>query len=564
MLQAIALPSMLILNTRKLIIIIIASLSLGACNFSPTKSTSKQSIPEKKPVYVVHPSGKLSKSINSESLARIEKKKRALDFKLQETEETIQATNLWEVIASELEFERPINHPAVQEKIRWYKKNQEYLDRVADRATPYLHYIIHELKQNDLPIDLALLPIVESAYQPFAYSPSRASGLWQFMPATGKQFGLKQNWWYDGRRDIVASTNAAIKYLKQLNQQFNGDWPLTLAAYNAGPGNIQKAIRNNSKKGKPTDYWNLKLHRETRHYVPSLIALAEILVHEQKHNVQFKPISNQKYFQIVDIKNQIDLAIVSDMTKMDMDSIYQLNPGFNRWATAPNGPHRLLIPVNIADSFTQKLASLPESERLTWRKHKIKSGETLSQIAQIYRTNVHALKTTNRLKNSRIRAGKFLLIPTSKRSPESYTLSQDSRRYKGLKRSNDGNDYIYRIKRGDNLWDISRHYGVSVAQLCRWNGINRRSTLRLGQKLLIKIKPDQSSPNNIKIASKKSSNGLYKVDYEVQDGDSLWLISKQFGVSVKELKRWNNLANGRYLQPGQNINVYTDKKPTGA
>lgn len=554
---------MLISNTRKLIIIIIASLGLGACNFSPLKPTISEPHTKSEPNYIIHPSEPIPDSDITESTQRIAKKKRAVESE-NIIKKATQSNDLWKIISADLQLNRPIDHPSVKEKIRWYQKNQDYIDRVVDRATPYLHYIVHELKQNNLPIDLALLPIVESAYHPFAYSPSRASGLWQFMPATGKQFGLKQNWWYDGRRDIVASTKAAIKYLKQLNVLFNGDWPLALAAYNAGPGNVKKAIKKNNKRGQPSDYWHLQLHRETRDYVPNLIALAEILANQEHYKIKFNPIPNSTHFKIVNIKNQIDLAAVSEITKLDMDSIYRLNPGFSRWATAPNGPHRLLLPNNVAEDFQQKLAQLPKSERLSWREHKIKSGETLSEIAEIYGTNVHALKTTNRLKNNRIRAGKFLLIPISKQPAESYTLSQESRRYKGLKRSSDGKDYIYRIKRGDNLWDISRHYGVSVAQLCHWNGINRRSTLRLGQKLHIKINPEKPISKFAKISTKKSVNGLYKVNYEVQDGDSLWLISRQFGVSVKELKRWNNLVNGRYLQPGQSINVFIDKKPTDA
>ena len=549
---------MLVSNINKYSLIIITSLVLGACQFSPVK-TPEQAPPADSTV-------KMPTSTQTNKPTVSDKRKQQIKQAIQQadTDKPVQVNDLWVKIANELEFDRHVDHPAVREKIIWYQNNQDYLYRVAERAAPYLYYITSEIEQRNLPMDLALLPIIESAYHPFAYSPSRASGIWQFMSATGKQYGLQQNWWYDGRRDIVASTQAALKYLTTLNKQFNGDWPLALAAYNAGPGNVSKAIKRNAVKGKATDYWSLKLHRETRHYVPGLMAIAEIISNPDKYNVTFTPIPNRPHFSIVNIMNQIDLATVADLSGLEMDAVYQLNPGFNRWATAPGGPHRLILPLDVTQTFKQRLAQLPENERLQWQKHKIKQGETLSQIARKYATNVHALKSSNRLKTSRIRAGHYLLIPTAKRPLKSYTLSQESRKYKGLKRSQDGQDYIYRIKRGDTLWDISRHYGISVTQLCRWNGISRKSTLRLGQKLHIRIDPEQESPKFIKAATQVTDSGLYKIDYQVQDGDSLWLIARHFGVTVKQLKDWNNLVNGRYLQPGQNISVFTDKKPTGA
>ena len=175
-----------------------------------------------------------------------------------------QVTDIWKRIGSGLKLKRNIAEKTTASKLAWFTKNQAYLDRVSDRAAPYLYYIVEELEKRDMPLDLALLPIVESAYNPFAYSPSRASGIWQFIPGTGKNYGLKQNWWYDGRRDIVAATDAALNYLQKLHQEFNGDWLLALAAYNSGEGNVGRAIRHNKKDGKPIDFFSLKLPRETR------------------------------------------------------------------------------------------------------------------------------------------------------------------------------------------------------------------------------------------------------------------------------------------------------------
>jgi len=221
---------------------------------------------------------------------------------------TTQETDLWKRIGSGLTLTRNISEKTTASKLAWFTRNQAYLDRVSGRAEPYLYYIVEELEKRNMPLDLALLPIVESAYNPFAYSPSRASGIWQFIPGTGKKYGLTQNWWYDGRRDIVTATDAALNYLQKLHQEFNGDWLLALAAYNSGEGNVGKAIRRNNKAGKPTDFFSLRLPRETRGYVPSLLAVAEIVSNPGKYKITLKPIANTRYFKQVDINSQIDLA----------------------------------------------------------------------------------------------------------------------------------------------------------------------------------------------------------------------------------------------------------------
>jgi peptidoglycan lytic transglycosylase D len=464
-------------------------------------------------------------------------------------------SDVWMLLKDGLELDRHIDKRSVKDKTAWFKRNQEYIDRVASRAEPYLFHIITKLKERDMPLDIALLPIVESAYQPFAYSPARASGIWQFIPGTGKRYGLKQNWWYDGRRDIVAATDAALDYLEALHKQFNGNWFHALAAYNSGEGNVARAIRRNKKKGKKTDFWSLRLPRETRNYVPSLLAIAEVLKHSDKHNINFNTIANKPYFENIDIGSQIDLATVSKLSGLSIDEVYTLNPGFNRWATDPKGPHRLLIPVDKAEDFKNKLAALPKSERIKWQQHKIRKGETLGQIASRYQTSVSALKQINRLKRSMIREGRSLLIPTAKESKKYYSLSADARKFKGLKTTGDGKRYIYSVKRGDNLWDIGRHYGISVSQLTRWNGISKRRLLKPGQKLTVWVKDDENKKKAslIKTAAKKPTiNGNA---YTVRHGDSLWLIARKFDVHVKDLLKWNNLKKGKHLQPGQSLIV---------
>ncbi len=479
---------------------------------------------------------------------------------------TIQETDVWKRIGSGLTLTRDISEKTTASKLAWFTRNQAYLDRVSTRAEPYLYYIVEELEKRNMPLDLALLPIVESAYNPFAYSPSRASGIWQFIPGTGKKYGLTQNWWYDGRRDIVTATDAALNYLQKLHQEFNGDWLLALAAYNSGEGNVGKAIRRNKKAGKPTDFFSLRLPRETRGYVPSLLAVAEIVSNPGKYKITLKPIANTRYFKQVDINSQIDLATAAELSELSIEELYTLNPGFNRWATDPKGPHLLLIPVDKASEFENKLASLTSDDRIKWQQHKIQKGESLGRIATRYRTDVATLKQINRLKGNTIRTGSSLLIPAAQKPLKHYSLSLDSRRYKGLKRSGDGQRYVYTIKRGDNLWDIGRHYGISVKQLCAWNAISSKSILRPGKKLEIWVEDEtDKTAKVIPVVSKKSIAGdSQHISYQVLEGDSLWLISQRFGVPVDQIKKWNNLAKKRYIKPGQLLDIYTGTPPKGA
>ncbi len=490
----------------------------------------------------------------------VETREKTADNQATPLEQSVSASqahrDVWQQIKNELTFATHADKASVRAKIQWFAKNQAYIDRVSERAQPYLYHIVSRLKARNMPLDLALLPIVESAYQPFAYSPSRASGIWQFIPATGKRYGMKQNWWYDGRRDIIAATEGALDYLEMLHKRFNGNWNHALAAYNAGEGNVERAIRRNKKAGKPIDFWSLRLPRETRGYVPSLLAVAEILKKPNKYPITFNEIPNQPHFEAINVGSQIDLATVARLSDMSIDDVYKLNPGFNQWATDPNGPHRILVPIDKSDSFKQKLAALPKSERIKWTRHTIREGESLGVIARRYNTSVSALKSTNNLRSNLIRAGRSLLIPTSKEATKFYTLSADARKFRGLKTTGDGKRYIYKVKRGDNLWDIGRHYGISVKQLTQWNGISRKSLLKPGQKLTVWVKDDGSNNGGmVKAVAKNKSDAS---SYTVKRGDSLWLIARKFDIHVKDLLEWNNLKKGRHLQPGQTLIVKQD------
>lgn len=279
-----------------------------------------------------------------------------------EDKENYFSDDVWQRIRSNLNLTIPKNSRVASQR-DWFVKHPTYLTRVAKRAEPFLFYIVEELEANNMPIEIALLPIVESAFDPFAYSHGRASGMWQFVPGTGKRFGMKQNWWYDGRRDVVASTQGAIEYLKYLNEFFDGDWMLALAAYNSGEGRVRRAVRKNQKKNLPTDFWSLDLPKETRAYVPKLLALADIVKRSDELKIKLHEIENSSVLTQVNIGSQLDLAKAAQLAELSLTELQRLNPGFNRWATDPDGPHYLLLPSHKVAVFEEGLAKLSKKDR---------------------------------------------------------------------------------------------------------------------------------------------------------------------------------------------------------
>jgi membrane-bound lytic murein transglycosylase D len=469
--------------------------------------------------------------------------------------------DIWTRVRAGLQLQLNNENPRVVAELNWFGRHQDYIDRVVDRASLYLYYVVDEIEQKNVPMELALLPIVESAYDPFAYSHGRASGMWQFIPGTGKYYGLKQNWWYDGRRDIRASTKAAIQYLSELSKRYDGDWELALAAYNAGPGNVDRAIRRNKKAGKPTDFWSLQLPRETRAYVPRLLAVAKIIADPEAYNVALKPVPNQPYFHAVNIGSQIDLAEAAKLGSVSIEDLYRLNPGFNRWATDPRGPFELLLPAQNADDFAQNLSQLAHENRVNWEQYKVKSGDNLGAIASRHKTSVSAITRVNQLSSNTIRIGQRLMIPMPSKGAEHYSLSVDQRlaSIQSNTRGKQGRDKVtHQVRRGDSMWKISRKYRVSIKEIAKWNGMSPKDTLRPGMKL--SIWTDSASAGQTRSSSNPlpSRQHIRKVGYTVRSGDSLARIASRFNVNLNDILKWNPLDRPEYLRPGQSLTLYVD------
>ena len=305
--------------------------------------------------------------------------------------------------------------PSVQAHIDTFHNHPRHIEQILQRGEPYLFYILSRVEERGMPAELALLPVIESAFDPFASSPAGAAGIWQFMPATAKYVGLRQDWWVDDRRDIVAATDAALDYLSKLQQRFDGDWLLALAAYNAGSARVNKAIRLNRSQGKPVDFWHLPLPEETRGYVPKLIALRAIISNPEAHNITLPILPNTPYFTAVDTGGQLDLQVAAQLTGTSMDELQRLNPGLTRSITPPASPHTLLIPRASELRFREQLAWLPANQRVQSVKYRVRQGDTLSAIAQNSRTTVARLRQINHLESTRIFAGKLLVVPLGKR-----------------------------------------------------------------------------------------------------------------------------------------------------
>lgn len=452
-------------------------------------------------------------------------------------------SDLWDRIS--MQFTLPIpDDESIDYYRRWYLKHPKHIETVAQRAQPFLYLITTEIEKRQLPMELVLLPAVESAFDTRAYSSGRAAGLWQFVPSTGTLYGLQQDYWYDGRRDVYASTNAALNYLTYLGDRFDGNWMHAIAAYNSGSGRVINAIRYNQRKGRDTDFFSLRLPRETSSYVPKLMALVDVIAHHEKYGLSLEPIENEPKLALVDPKEQIDLSIAAIYSGLPLKALKAYNPGYNQWATSPDGAQTLLLPLENVDPFEKALAE-NRGNNIRYVRYKIRGGDSLSVIASRHHSSIPLIKKVNNLKNNQIRAGKYLLIPIPANGNAAAQLAQIISQKQSSPAAKKQVSFSHTVSKGETLWSIAKQHDVSYHQLAKWNNMSVNTPLRVGQGL--KIRQTVSAQQRT-------------VTYKVRSGDTLSAIAVKFNIRTTDILKWNNLSEEDYLQPGQKLRLFVGEK----
>jgi membrane-bound lytic murein transglycosylase D len=392
------------------------------------------------------------------------------------------SVDLWERIRNGFAMAE-LNSIEVRNSENLYAGRPEYINRIVERSRRYLFHIVEEVERRGMPTEIALLPIIESAFNPTAYSRSHASGIWQFIPSTGKNYGLQQNWWHDDRRDIVAATNAALDYLQNLHRMF-GDWELALASYNWGEGAVGRSLARNRNNGLPTDFSSIRKPSETRNYVPKLIAMRNIISNPAAFGIVLESIPNQPYFEQVATTQHIDVKLAASLADISMDEFNALNPAHNRPVINVNGSRTLLLPVDKVETFTANLEN-HDKPLVSWQAYQAKRGETADRISARQGISVARLREVNGIaRHGKIAPGQTLLVPLNSNS---VGMDISVMRNMPAARKIPERSLVYTVKNGDTLSIIAKRHGVSVAQIQSWN--SRTERLAIGQKLAVKQVP---------------------------------------------------------------------------
>lgn len=398
--------------------------------------------------------------------------------------------NVWDVILDSKRMPAQLNAD-VELQMEEYRENAWWIEKIFSRSRPYLHYIVDRLDTRGLPLDLAFIPVIESSYQPHVLSPGSAAGLWQIVPITAKQIGLSKTRWFDARADLQQSTRAALDYLSYLNAEFKGDWELTLAAYNAGPGRVKKAMSRNRKAGKPVDFWSLSLPAETTAYVPKLIALMELVRQTPSSPFDLPKIANRPAFEEVDVGQRISLGKAAELAGLKVRTLQRLNAALTHNVTPPRGPHKLLVPLgasktlrsNLAKNSGEKLFELPKT-------HLVQSGDSIGSIALLYGITRQELRELNLLNSDLIKIGQRLAVIDRKESSQPIAAAAST----GTSKNSSANSINYVIKKGDTLSGIALKYNVRVGTITLADGSNpNEKRLIPGQRLLIPAKISEKS-----------------------------------------------------------------------
>ncbi len=456
-------------------------------------------------------------------------------------------------------------------------KYSRSLNKLLSRSQPYLYYIVQEIEKRNLPMELALLPAIESAFKPLALSSANAAGLWQMIPMTGSDYNLQQDEWYDERYHIFKSTRAALSFLKNLNRLFGGDWLLTLAAYNYGPGNLKKAIKKNLERELPTDFWSLELPKETTNYIPKLLALSRIVGNPKEFKVQIASIKNRPYLTRIKVDRQIDMTFASQFAGLSLTQMKILNGNYIREATAPEGRHYLTLPVNRVRRFKRRIAKIPpetllavnilessqpkETEVAAIEDHKVGAGDSLWKIAKKYATTISELTKWNNLESKSVDVGQKLVVsaPPEPVKPKTLSLFTESKKTEIVK---------HKVENGQTLWGIARRYNLKLAELKQWNKLGNKS-IKAGQKLIVSapVTEVKRVEKPIVVAVAETSKTLPIVEkkavvltHKVQTGETLWRIARRYNIKTTKIQEWNKLQ-GKTVRVGQQLLVSEPPKP---
>lgn len=524
----------------------IVALSLTGCSSNPNKLKSETNLTDNVPpestqsgkfTNNLHFRKKSSRSIRSGSASKYE--------------------NLWERLFDHYDLPA-VNHPDIDRELAWFVDHPDYIERVQSRAEPFLYSIVRQVEKHEVPGELALLPVIESAFKPHAISPAHAAGIWQFIPSTGRLYGLKKSRSYDGRRDVYASTRAAIKYLKKLHADFGGDWLLAIAAYNCGEGAVSRAIQRNEARGLPTDFWSLNLPRETRTYVPRLLAVSRVFANADRYGIDLREIPNKALFKTVVVKSQLDLALAADEAGLSLDQMMELNPGFKHKVADVHGSYRLFVPAHKYRSFKEALPRLVEAGIGHGRHSDVE--DSLYQDDLITAATEPSSDELNGIESGR---------DNHARGSRSYgryreTVQEETpsgsrgRIHDRLPVAPKGNAFdpphknlSYTVQKGDTLFSIARKNGVGVDELRAMNHMSAKTPVKWGQRLVIGKEMPVHNTSKASMAAKEASSLRYKV----KRGDSLSTISKKFNVTLADLRKWNGAGVVKQFRPGMNLTV---------
>ena len=413
------------------------------------------------------------------------------------------------------------------EYINAYLKNPDQLDLLFEKGRYFIYFVLEELERYSLPSELALLPYIESSYDPFSISSSGAMGIWQFMPATARIYGLKDTWWYEQRHDPLISSRAAVRYLAYLHNRFNKDITYTLAAYNGGPTLLEKRIKLNRQSGKSTDYKNLKLPKQTLEYVPKFMAIKELVVNAEKYGITLPSFPNKPVLGSIELEGQVEILAFSEFANLKPEFVYKLNAGYTKWASPPGKKTTFNIPIELEKELNLKKDQFIQNNQINWVTHKVVLGDSLWKIAREYDTEVNILKKVNYLKSDILSLYQELLIPLSNDQNQAFIPYQ-----------------AHIISEGDTLWELGKKYKIAPAEIAKNNGLRLNTPLTIGKELNIGNKNIYRTIN-----SKKRT-----ILYSVKQGDSLYRIADIFNIEISDIKKINELDKNE-IAPGQVLKI---------